>query len=104
RRIFISAISASGISGFAVQRALSEPVWRGRIFITPDVDPALVAGIFFSFIIDGQARYQTPLLHLIDGEVTTNASSAPRRYDGDTFIFGGGPRLAVATFTANSAF
>jgi subtilisin family serine protease len=103
-RITAGVVPNRGASGLAIQRAVSGTVWNGRLYLTPDADPTATPGIFFTVITDGQARYTTPLLHMIDGEVTGNVTANPRRYDGGTFIFGGGPRLAVATFTAGGNF
>jgi hypothetical protein len=73
-------------------------VWNGRVFLTPDADPNYSAGIVFIASGDGSTHYQTPRLHVADGEITTSASAMPWLYDGDVFIFGSGPRFATATF------
>jgi hypothetical protein len=100
RIIVVQVVPAIGASGLAVARPTTDTLWNGRVFITPDVDPKYSAGMTFFVVTDGVTRYLTPQLHLIDGEITTNStSSAPRRLDSGTFIFGGGPRLASVSFT-----
>jgi subtilisin family serine protease len=98
-RLTVLMVPNRGSSGLTVQHLLNSTMWSGRIFVTPDVDPAITPGIQFVVASDGLTRYTTPLLHMIDGEVTANTTADPHRFDGDTFIFGGGPRLPVATFT-----
>jgi subtilisin family serine protease len=87
------------LGGVTISHGTTSSVWNGRMFLTPDADPNYSAGIGFTVITDATTRYQTPLMHVLDGAITANATSTPVRFDGNLFIFGGGPHLATATFT-----
>jgi subtilisin family serine protease len=98
-QIFPTSRAGESLAGITITRPMSDTVWNGRVFLTPDADPNYSAGIVFVASGDGSTHYQTPPLHVLDGEITTNASPMPWLYDGDTFIFGSGPRFATATFS-----
>jgi subtilisin family serine protease len=85
--------------GMSITRPMSDTVWNGRIFLTPDADPSYSINIVFTVSGDGITHYQTPPLHVADGDITTSAVAMPWLYDGDVFIFGSGPRWASTTFS-----
>lgn len=99
-QIFPTARAGETAPGMTITRPMSDTVWNGQVFLTPDADPNYSAGIVFIASGDGSTHYQTPRLHVADGEITTSASAMPWLYDGDVFIFGSGPRFATATFAS----
>jgi subtilisin family serine protease len=98
-QVFPTARAGETTSGISIVRPMSDTVWNGRVFLTPDADPNYSAGIVFIASGDGNTHYQTPRLHVAEGEITTTASAMPWLYNGDTFIFGSGPRFATTTYT-----
>jgi subtilisin family serine protease len=87
--------------GISITRPMSDTVWNGRVFLTPDPDPNYSTGIVFIASGDGSTHYQTPRLHVEDGEITTSATGMPWMYHGDVFVFGSGPRFATSTFSSS---
>jgi len=82
-------------SGVTVTRPYADTVWNGRLYLTPDADPAYAAGVRFTVAGDGNTFYETPTLRMADGQITANASSVPWWYSGSRFVFGTGPRFAT---------
>src|SRR5437763_11611614 len=87
-----------GTAGITSVHSTSESFWNGRVFINPEVEPTYSAGAIFTVITDGEMRYVTPFVRVLDGEITTNSPVSPRRYDRGGFIFGAGPRLPLLSF------
>jgi subtilisin family serine protease len=93
-------IAVRVLENVTAEHAVTDSVWNGRVFVTPDVDPAHTGGgIAFTVITDGETRYVTPRLSVVDGQVT-----APRmgplvpRHDTGMFLFGAGPQFPLLNF------
>jgi hypothetical protein len=99
RRLSVQVVATAGASPLVATHSIAESAWNGRVYLTPDADPRFSAGMTFAAVTDGVTRYTTPLMHMFDGEISTGGAASPKRYDSGAFIFGAGPRTAVASFT-----
>jgi subtilisin family serine protease len=99
-QVLPSAVPGETLPGVGVSRPIPGPIWKGTVYLTPDVTAPYSLGVSFNVITDFTVRYQTPLMHILDGEITMNTASTPKRFDAGGFIFGASPHVPMASFSA----
>jgi hypothetical protein len=110
--------SLNGGLTFVTSAKITESEWKGRVFLTPDVDPLNATYVsfapstdvpvpyddpFLQPVAEGQSAYETPFLHILNGQIEivpfadSSLSTLPR-FDTGAILFGAGPRLPLLRF------